>query len=200
MQFKCVVEVKLLIFWGDFLMVGFEELVIGQDYVVLVYGDILGQLLVFVCVYLECLMGDVLFSLCCDCGFQLEVVLLYIVEEGWGILFYYCQEGCNIGLLNKICVYVLQDQGYDIVEVNYQFGFVVDECDFILCVDMFKLFNVEQVWLLINNLKKVEIFIEVGINIVEWVLLIVGCNLKNVYYLDIKVVKMGYLLNSKLIE
>lgn len=69
MQFKCVVEVKLLILWGDFLMVGFEELVIGYDYVVLVYGDIFGYILVFVCVYFECLIGDVLFSLCCDCGF-----------------------------------------------------------------------------------------------------------------------------------
>lgn len=76
MQFKCVVEVKLLILWGDFLMVGFEELVIGYDYVVLVYGDIFGYILVFVCVYFECLIGDVLFSLCCDCGFQFEVVLM----------------------------------------------------------------------------------------------------------------------------
>lgn len=82
------------------------------------------------------------------------------------------------------------------VEVNYQFGFVVDECDFILCVDMFKLLGVDEVCLLINNLKKVEILIEVGINIVECVLFIVGCNLNNEYYFDIKVVKMGYLLSK----
>lgn len=69
MQFKCVVEVKLLILLGDFLMVGFEELVIGYDYVVLVFGDILGKMLVLVCVYFECFIGDVFFSLCCDCGF-----------------------------------------------------------------------------------------------------------------------------------
>lgn len=70
--------------WGDFLMVGFEELATGQDHVALVYGDISGQSPVLARVHSECLTGDALFSLRCDCGFQLEAALSHIAEEGRG--------------------------------------------------------------------------------------------------------------------
>ncbi len=80
--------------------------------------------------------------------------------------------------MNKIRAYALQDQGYDTVEANHQLGFAADERDFTLCADMFKLLNVEQVRLLTNNPKKVEILTEAGINIVERVPLIVGRNPK----------------------
>ena len=99
--------------------------------------------------------------------------------------------------MNKIRAYALQDQGYDTVEANHQLGFAADERDFTLCADMFKLLNVEQVRLLTNNPKKVEILTEAGINIVERVPLIVGRNPKNAHYLDTKAAKMGHLLNSK---
>ena len=196
MQLKRVAEAKLPTPWGDFLMVGFEELATGQDHVALVYGDISGQSPVLARVHSECLTGAALFSLRCDCGFQLEA-LSHIAEEGRGILLYHRQEGRNIGLLNKIRAYALQDQGYDTVEANHQLGFAADERDFTLCADMFKLLNVEQVRLLTNNPKKVEILTEAGINIVERVPLIVGRNPKNAHYLDTKAAKMGHLLNSK---
>ncbi|VFS55022.1 GTP cyclohydrolase-2 [Kluyvera cryocrescens] len=130
--------------------------------------------------------GDALFSLRCDCGFQLEAALSHIAEEGRGILLYHRQEGRNIGLLNKIRAYALQDQGYDTVEANHQLGFAADERDFTLCADMFKLLGVDAVRLLTNNPKKVEILTEAGINIVERVPLIVGRNPKNAHYLDTK--------------
>lgn len=136
------------------------------------------------------------FSLRCDCGFQLEAALTHIAEEGRGILIYHRQEGRNIGLLNKIRAYALQDQGYDTVEANHQLGFAADERDFTLCADMFKLLGVDEVRLLTNNPKKVEILTEAGINIVERVPLIVGRNPNNEHYLDTKAAKMGHLLNK----
>lgn len=117
-------------------------------------------------------------------------------RRGRGILLYHRQEGRNIGLLNKIRAYALQDQGYDTVEANHQLGFAADERDFTLCADMFKLLNVDQVRLLTNNPKKVEILTEAGINIVERVPLIVGRNPKNAHYLDTKAAKMGHLLSK----
>ena len=102
----------------------------------------------------------------------------------------------NIGLLNKIRAYALQDQGYDTVEANHQLGFAADERDFTLCADMFKLLGVNEVRLLTNNPKKVEILTEAGINIVERVPLIVGRNPNNEHYLDTKAEKMGHLLNK----
>lgn len=128
--------------------------------------------------------------------FQLEAALTHIAEEGRGILIYHRQEGRNIGLLNKIRAYALQDQGYDTVEANHQLGFAADERDFTLCADMFKLLGVDEVRLLTNNPKKVEILTEAGINIVERVPLIVGRNPNNEHYLDTKAAKMGHLLSK----
>lgn len=111
MQLKRVAEAKLPTPWGDFLMVGFEELATGQDHVALVYGDISGQTPVLSRVHSECLTGDALFSLRCDCGFQLEAALSHIAEEGRGVLLYHRQEGrkasfplASPGVSAPICV------------------------------------------------------------------------------------------------
>lgn len=194
MQLKRVAEAKLPTAWGDFLLVGFEELATGQDHVALVFGDISGDQPVLARVHSECLTGDALFSLRCDCGFQLQAALAQIAQQGRGVLLYHRQEGRNIGLLNKIRAYALQDKGYDTVEANHQLGFAADERDFTLCADMFRLLAVQKVRLLTNNPKKVEILSEAGINIVERVPLIVGRNPNNAHYLDTKAQRMGHLL------
>ncbi|WP_127959305.1 GTP cyclohydrolase II [Serratia microhaemolytica] len=197
MQLKRVAEAQLPTQWGNFLMVGFEEIATGHDHVALVFGDVSGETPVLARVHSECLTGDAFSSLRCDCGSQLQSALKRIVEEGRGVLLYHRQEGRNIGLLNKIRAYALQDKGADTVEANHQLGFAADERDFTLCADMFKLLGINAVRLLTNNPKKVEILSSAGINITERVALIVGKNPNNEHYLATKAAKMGHLLEPK---
>lgn len=196
MQLRRVAEANLPTPWGDFLMVGFEEIATGHDHLALIFGDIDVNTPVLARVHSECLTGDALFSLRCDCGFQLEAALQKIAEHGNGVLLYHRQEGRNIGLINKVRAYALQDKGADTVEANEMLGFAADQRDFTLCADMFKLLNIDQVRLLTNNPKKVAILTSAGINIVERVPLLVGRNPKNAHYLDTKAIKMGHLLND----
>nr|WP_255705646.1 GTP cyclohydrolase II [Xenorhabdus sp. PB61.4] len=195
-QLTRVAEAKLPTPWGEFLMIGFEEIETGRDHVALVYGDISGNEPVLSRIHSECLTGDALFSLRCDCGFQLEAALSQISQEGRGVLLYHRQEGRNIGLLNKIRAYALQDKGVDTVEANHQLGFAADERDFTLCSDMYKLLGVHAIRLLTNNPQKMETMVGAGINIVERVPLIVGRNPNNAYYLDTKARLMGHLLSK----
>lgn len=196
MQIKRVTEAKLPTLWGDFLMVGFEELASGHDHIALVFGDIFSEMPVLARVHSECLTGDALFSMRCDCGFQLKAALKHIAKEGRGILLYHRQEGRNIGMLNKIRAYALQDCGADTVEANHQLGFAADERDFTLCADMFKLLGVNTVRLLTNNPQKVKILTKAGIHIISRVPLIVGKNPNNIRYLATKATKMGHLLDK----
>ncbi|WWO98994.1 MAG: GTP cyclohydrolase II [Candidatus Dasytiphilus stammeri] len=196
MQLKLVAQAKLPTHLGEFLMIGFEELATGHNHIALVYGDISIKGSILTRVHSECLSGDALFSLRCDCGFQLKAALSSIVTEGGGVLIYHRQEGRNIGLLNKIRAYALQDQGFDTVEANQKLGFAADERDFTLCADMLKLLKIDKVRLLTNNPRKVEILSKTGINIVERVPLSVGRNPENASYLDTKAEKLGHLFSK----
>lgn len=195
MKLRLVDKAKLPTPWVTFQMIGFEELATGKDHVALVLGDINQDEPILTRVHSECLTGDALFSLRCDCGFQLEASLKQIASEGRGILLYHRQEGRNIGLLNKIRAYALQDQGLDTVEANHQLGFAADERDFTLCADMLELLGVEQIRLLTNNPEKIRVLTEAGIKIVERVPLEVGENPFNEHYLDTKAQKMGHILH-----
>ncbi|HGJ5856077.1 GTP cyclohydrolase II [Arsenophonus nasoniae] len=196
MQLKRIAEAKLPTPFGEFLLVGFEEIVNGNNHIALIYGDITDGKHVLSRIHSECLTGDALFSLRCDCGFQLEAALKQIALEGRGVLLYHRQEGRNIGLLNKIRAYSLQDQGLDTVEANLKLGFKPDERDFTICADMYKLLAINEVKLLTNNPKKLEIMKEAGINVVERVPLIVGRNPKNSDYLNVKASKLGHILSD----
>ncbi|WGL97032.1 GTP cyclohydrolase II [Arsenophonus sp. aPb] len=196
MQLKRIAEAKLPTPFGEFLLVGFEEIVNGNNHIALIYGDITDGKPVLSRIHSECLTGDALFSLRCDCGFQLEAALKQIAQEGRGVLLYHRQEGRNIGLLNKIRAYSLQDQGLDTVEANLKLGFKPDERDFTICADMYKLLAINEVILLTNNPKKLEIMKEAGINVVERVPLIVGRNPKNSDYLNVKASKLGHILSD----
>ncbi len=198
MQIKPIAEAKLPTPFGEFLLIGFEEIVNRNNHIALIYGDISDEKPVLSRIHSECLTGDALFSLRCDCGFQLETALKQIAHEARGVLLYHRQEGRNIGLLNKIRAYALQDQGLDTVEANLKLGFKPDERDFTICADMYKLLAINEVRLLTNNPKKLEIMKEAGINVVERVPLIVGRNPKNSDYLNIKASKLGHILSENI--
>ncbi|URJ27626.1 GTP cyclohydrolase II [Candidatus Blochmanniella camponoti] len=196
MRLKRVTEARLPTLWGNFLIVGFEENFTGHNHVALIYGNITGSDPVLTRIHSECLTGDALFSSRCDCGFQLKTALHCITEEKRGILIYHRQEGRNIGLLNKIRAYALQDSGADTVEANQCLGFAPDERDFTICADILKLLHVKKIRILTNNPKKVEILNKSCINITERVPLIVGRNPENSRYLDTKASKLGHLFYS----
>lgn len=115
----------------------------------------------------ECLTGDMLGSLKCDCGPQLHAAIDAIAANGWGILLYLRQEGRGIGLINKLRAYALQDQGFDTVDANTRLGFAVDARNFRVAAQMLKLIGQRKVRLLTNNPAKVDSLRAAGIDVVE---------------------------------
>jgi GTP cyclohydrolase II len=142
----------------------------------------------------ECLTGDVLGSLKCDCGPQLNGALEAIRAAGWGILLYLRQEGRGIGLVNKLRAYALQDQGFDTVDANLRLGFGDDERDFSVAARMLELLSQPAVRLLSNNPRKVEGLEAEGIRVVERVPLRIAANPHNDAYLATKRDRSGHQL------
>lgn len=180
--------------FGEFRIIGFEIPSTKKEHIALVMGDIGNDEPVLARIHSECLTGDALYSLKCDCGFQLKTALKQISQEGKGILIYHREEGRGIGLINKIRAYALQDQGMDTIEANLALGFAADERDFTVCADMFNLLGVKQVRLLTNNPQKIDTMKSAGINVIERVPLNVGKNRYNSKYLDTKAKKMGHFI------
>ncbi|MBI3171649.1 MAG: GTP cyclohydrolase II, partial [Hydrocarboniphaga effusa] len=142
----------------------------------------------------ECLTGDALFSLRCDCGFQLEHALQRIAAEKRGALLYLRQEGRGIGLANKIYAYALQDHGSDTVEANLHLGFAADERDYGLAVEILKDLGISELRLMTNNPRKIEALQKAGLKITERVPIECGRNPHNDSYLTTKANKLGHLL------
>tara|TARA_R110002049_G_scaffold483_12_gene2789 strand:- start:3169 stop:3801 length:633 start_codon:yes stop_codon:yes gene_type:complete len=179
-----------------FDMHGFEEVESGQEHVVLTLGNVSDGLPVLARTHSECLTGDSLFSMRCDCGYQLESALQSIASEGRGALLYLRQEGRGIGLLNKIRAYKLQDQGADTVEANEQLGFEADLRDYTICYDMLKHLGIDSLKLMTNNPRKVDALESGGLTVVERVPIQVGRNPHNESYLSTKAAKLGHWLQT----
>jgi GTP cyclohydrolase II len=143
-------------------------------------------------VHSECLTGDALGSLKCDCGPQLEDALAAIAESGWGILLYLRQEGRGIGLVNKLRAYGLQDQGFDTVDANLRLGFADDERSFAVAARMLEKLGQDKVRLLTNNPRKVQGLEAAGIAVVERVPLARAANPYNQAYLETKRSRSGH--------
>ena len=142
----------------------------------------------------ECLTGDVLGSLKCDCGPQLQGALKAMNEASWGILLYLRQEGRGIGLINKLRAYALQDQGFDTVDANLRLGFGIDERDFRVAARMLSLLGQLKVRLMTNNPQKVAGLEEAGVSVVERVPHKMGENPHNSAYLATKRDRTGHVL------
>lgn len=180
--------------FGDFKMRGYENKVSGKEHFALVKGDVKDGKDILVRVHSECMTGDVLGSLRCDCGNQLQHAMEQIEEAKAGIVIYLRQEGRGIGLLNKIKAYSLQDQGADTVDANLALGFDEDEREYVEAVAILKELGVKSVKLMTNNPLKVEGLESWGIDVSKRVDIIVGHCKTNEFYMETKKVRMGHLI------
>ncbi len=147
----------------------------------------------FVRIHSECLTGDTLGSLKCDCQNQLDLSLKFIALEG-GLVIYHRQEGRNIGLVNKVNAYALQDLGRNTIQANLELGFKEDERDYSIVGHIFKDLGVKKLKLITNNPKKIQYVESLGIEIIERIPAITKSNKYNEGYLLTKKEQMGHIL------
>jgi 3,4-dihydroxy 2-butanone 4-phosphate synthase/GTP cyclohydrolase II len=185
---------------GIFDIHAYKSLIDGKEHIALVKGEVAGKPRVMVRVHSECLTGDILGSLRCDCGPQLIEALRRIDEEGQGVLLYIRQEGRGIGLGNKIKAYHLQDNGLDTVEANRHLGFKEDLRDYGIGAQILKDLGLTTMRLLTNNPKKIWGLEGYGLEVVEQIPLAIKPNPHNYHYLKAKKEKLGHKLESVLAE
>ncbi|BFM05747.1 GTP cyclohydrolase II [Halioxenophilus aromaticivorans] len=197
MTVKYIESCKLPTPFGIFDMHGFEDGESDKEHVVLTMGDFDGEEPVLARVHSECLTGDGLFSLRCDCGAQLQAALHKIAQQGRGAIFYLRQEGRGIGLLNKIRAYHLQDAGADTVEANEALGFGADLRRYDMLKPMMAHFGIQSLRIMTNNPRKIEALREIGIDVTERLPHETGRNPHNAKYLETKKGKLGHMLDSE---
>jgi GTP cyclohydrolase II len=181
--------------FGEFHIVAFENNRDGKEHIAITKGDVIGASDVPVRLHSECLTGDVMGSLRCDCRDQLEAALKKIGRMERGMVLYLRQEGRGIGLINKIRAYSLQDEGLDTVEANLALGFRDDERDYAVAAHMLMSLKIESVQLMTNNPKKIDQLTQYGIRVNGRIPHIMEPNEHNRFYLETKAAKSGHMID-----
>jgi GTP cyclohydrolase II len=181
--------------FGRFRLVGFWNNRDGKEHVAMVSGDVVGAEDVPVRLHSECLTGDVMGSLRCDCRDQLTAGLEAIERQGRGLLLYLRQEGRGIGLINKIRAYALQEQGLDTVEANLALGFRDDERDYAVAAHMLHSLGIRSVRLITNNPEKVRQLTQHRVTVSGRIPHVIPPNEYNRFYLETKARRSGHLID-----
>jgi GTP cyclohydrolase II len=181
--------------FGDFHIVAFENNRDGKEHIAITKGDVIGAADVPVRLHSECLTGDVMGSLRCDCRDQLEAALKMIGKMDRGIVLYLRQEGRGIGLINKIRAYSLQDEGLDTVQANLALGFRDDERDYAVAAHMLMSLKIQSARLITNNPKKIQQLTDYGIHVSDRIPHVMQPNEHNRFYLETKVAKSGHMID-----
>ena len=180
--------------FANFKVYAFTEMGNRKDHLVISLGDLTSDKPILARIHSQCITGESLFSLRCDCRFQLTESLQQIAENGSGAVFYLQQEGRGIGLSNKIRAYKLQDEGLDTVEANHQLGFHEDERNYEIVASMAEHLQIKSVDLMTNNPKKIDALGKIGLTINKRVPILSKSNDYNKKYLSTKAKKLGHLM------
>ncbi len=193
-QFEDLVQTPIPTRHGEFILHYYSNNVDGKEHIALVKGEVAGKADVLVRIHSECFTGDVLGSVRCDCGEQLDMALQMINEATAGVLIYLRQEGRGIGLLKKLQAYNLQDQGLDTVDANIKLGHLADEREYSVAALILQSLQVKSIELITNNPKKIDALEKLGIPVTKRIPIIVTAQQHNLGYLKTKAKKMAHML------
>jgi GTP cyclohydrolase II len=182
--------------FGLFKIVAFWNNRDGKDHVAIIKGNVVGASSVPIRIHSECLTGDALGSVRCDCRAQLHASLRRIADEEVGAVLYLRQEGRGIGLMNKIRAYSLQDGGLDTVDANLALGFRDDEREYSVAAHMVTSLNIQSIRLITNNPNKIGQMRELGINVEGRIPHVMPLTPENADYLRTKVERSGHLIEQ----
>ena len=182
--------------FGNFRIVAFWNNRDAKEHIALVHGDVMGAEDLPTRLHSECLTGDVMGSLRCDCRDQLEVALEKISTLERGLVLYMRQEGRGIGLINKVRAYALQDRGLDTVDANLALGFRDDERDYAIAAHMLASLNVGSIRLMTNNPRKIEQLEQLGVKVTGRIPHVIPANEYNRFYLETKATRSGHELET----
>ncbi len=182
--------------YGEFQLCIYLEDENSKEHLGLTMGNLEGKDNVLVRVHSECFTGDVLGSLRCDCGEQLQRAMSMISEAGEGAIIYLRQEGRGIGLQDKLRAYNLQDEGYDTVDANLALGHQADERDYSSAARILAHLSVRSINLITNNPSKIKALTSLGVDVRQRIPLIPTINPENVRYISAKIERMSHLLDK----